>query len=128
MDESSSEPAGNEESIEAHRRLLAEAKRVSRELGALSDDIVAQAESGRREAQRLIGELAEASAAIPGGEAVTPEPPLDANRGSDGARMLARQMLANGSDRAEVEQHLRTSFRVKDAGAVVDSVIASRGG
>jgi hypothetical protein len=121
--------AASAESIEAIRELLAEAAKVSRELGQLAEDMVAQSEAGKREAQRLIGALTEATAKL--GEEVG-EPASEAPRraaaapsaaGSDGARMLARQMLANGSDRGAVERNLRTSFHVEDAAAVVDPVI-----
>ncbi len=90
--------------------------------------MVAQSEAGRREAQRLIEGLAEAGQAIAEEAAETaraPRPVAQAPRftGSDGARLLARQMLANGTDRETVERNLTTSFHVEDAAAVVDSIL-----
>jgi hypothetical protein len=115
------------ESIEAIRQLLAEAAKVSRELGQLAEDMVAQSEAGRREAQRLIEGLAEAAKAIAEEAAETAPAPKSVaptrSTGSDGARLLARQMLANGTDRETVERNLTTSFHVEDAAAVVDSIL-----
>lgn len=121
------------ESIEAIRGLLAEAAKVSRELGQLAEDMVASSETGRREARRLIAALAEAATAIgeeagePASEAPAEPAVAPGSAGSDGARMLARQMLANGSDRETVERSLSTSFHIEDAGAVVDSVFSGAG-
>jgi hypothetical protein len=84
--------------------------------------MVAQAESSSRDAQRLIVALTEATAILGQDEAIEASPPP--REVSDGARMLARQMLAGGSDRASVEENLRTSFGVRDAAAVVDSLVA----
>ena len=122
----------DEDPVESVRRLLAEAERVSHELGALADEAVARSEAGRRDAGRLIEALATAAATLAAESAVEdeepdPEEPGPASAapvpGSDGARLLARQMLAGGADREAVERNLRTSFGIADADAVVDSII-----
>jgi hypothetical protein len=112
----------SDDPINSLANLLAEAERVSHELAALADRMVAQAESSSRDAQRLIVALTEATAILAQDEAIEASPPP--REVSDGARMLARQMLAGGSDRASVEENLRTSFGVRDAAAVVDSLVA----
>jgi hypothetical protein len=117
------EPAAVD-SVEAIGVLLSEAEKVSHELARLADTMVTQAESASRDARRLIAALAEATAVLATEETVKPAPSPAA---SDGARMLARQMLAGGSDRASVEEQLRTSFGVRDAAAVVDSLVAPHG-
>jgi hypothetical protein len=125
-----SRPLNGEDPVESVRRLLAEAERVSHDLGALADEAVARSEAGRRDARRLIEALAAATATLAGEsgvedeEAEPDEPePAPAAPGSDGARLLARQMLAGGADREAVEESLRTSFGIADADAIVDSVL-----
>jgi hypothetical protein len=140
MDEFDSRPLNGEDPAESVRRLLAEAERVSRELGARADEMVARAESSREDANRLVEELLAAVAKLAEEELV--EEPAGAGSGpaaaterdggptgsgSDGARMLARQMLANGADPAAVERNLRSSFGVENADAVVDSILGADG-
>jgi hypothetical protein len=122
--------------IDSVRRLLADAERVSLELGRLADEMVTRSEAGRRDARLIIAALAEAAATLegddigkpapeePGVDRTTEPPPATSPAGSDGARLLARQMLANGADRDDVERDLRTSFGVENAEAVVDSILA----
>ena len=121
--------------IDSVRRLLADAERVSLELSRLADEMVTRSEAGRRDAQLIIAALAEAAATLEGDDIGVPAPAETGAaqvagssaappEGSDGARLLARQMLANGADRDDVERNLRTSFGVENAAAVVDSIVA----
>jgi hypothetical protein len=122
MNEPDSRPLNGELPIESVRRLLAEAERVSRELGEVADDLVARAESGRRDARRVAAALREAAATL-AGEELGEEAEDAPAAGSDGARLLARQMLANGAERGDVEQDLRNGFGIENADEIVDSLL-----
>jgi hypothetical protein len=128
MDESDPRPLNAATPTDAVRLLLADAERVSRELAEMADQMVARAEAERRDAQRLIAALREAAEVLAADEsdAAMPveEAPPPAAAG-DGARILARQMLANGADREEVERDLRSSFGIENADAVVASILTS---
>jgi hypothetical protein len=105
--------------------LLAEAERVSHELGEVADEMVARAESGRQDAHRIVTALREAVTTL-AGEELDEEPEVDASAGSDGARLLARQLLANGAERADVERKLHDGFGIENAEGVVDSLLNTR--
>jgi hypothetical protein len=112
------------------RRLLEEANRVSGELAVLSDSLVAQSDLAKRQSQKLIDALAEATARF---EALTGEAEGESTRSagqlpgsSDGARLLATQLMINGSSREETETQLRSEFGIEHATEMLDQVFASQ--
>jgi vacuolar-type H+-ATPase subunit H len=135
------------------RRYLAEAQAeadriVSQRLSSLaelSDSLVAQAESIRRQSESLLESLELAkgeldakrpeasprafrlSAVAPGGEAGeerSEEPRAGADRGGPaGARLLATQMAVSGSSREEIAARLRNGFEIEDTEAILDAIL-----
>lgn len=43
--------------------------------------------------------------------------------GSAGARLLATQMAVSGSDRAEIEERLRSGFDIEDTSEILDAIL-----
>jgi len=149
----------DEAEAEARTRLAdadEEADRIVAErlagLAELTEEIDAQADALRRQAEVLQRALAEAKAGL-GGSPVAPrrepepeaEPSLhkpagpsltvvgsvaedfqgepDASGTPAGARLLATQMAVSGSSRAEIEARLRSGFAIKDTGAILDAIL-----
>jgi vacuolar-type H+-ATPase subunit H len=128
---------------------------VSDRLASLSDptdSLVAQAESIRDQAERLLSSLEEAKrrlaaeagiegpdreserlsrsshlSAVAAVEEPDAEEPADqgtAERGTPaGARLLATQMAVSGSSREEIEARLRNGFDIEDATSILDAIL-----
>ena len=142
------------------RRYLAQARAEADRLAAdrvdevsdLVDSLLGQANSLRREAERLQATLEEAKARFSGQEdqaefeqvevheefeepeevrpprlrAVIgePAPPeLGTRSDSAGARLLATQMAISGSSREEIAHRLRNGFEIEDADAILDAIL-----
>ena len=131
-----------EAEVEAERLLT---ERLS-SLTALTNDLLAEAEATRRQAENLIAALEEARAEIGAGprqeplpaeplrrgrshltavaepREVAPEP--EPNRGTPaGARLLATQMAVSGNSREEIELRLRNGFEIEDTTAILDAIL-----
>lgn len=126
----------------------AEADRVvSERLGSLSeltDTLLGQAESIKRQTEGLLAALEQAKAEIgadDGGLPLFEDPPRertshltavaepedpepDAGLGSPaGARLLATQMAVSGNSREEIELRLRNGFEIDDTTAILDAIL-----
>lgn len=115
--------------VDPIQRLLEEAGRVTDELATLGDSLAAQSDVAKREAQKLIDAIGEATARI---EALAGErenestSPAGRPGSSDGARLLATQLMVNGSSREEAETQLRSEFGIEHATEMLDQVFASQ--
>lgn len=116
-------------------------------LTTLTDSLVAQAESVKAEAQRLVSQLEEAKRQLAGEEFVEEEreeaeparashlsavAPVegDGSSGTEpgrgtpaGARLLATQMAVSGSSREEIEARLRNGFDIEDTASILDAIL-----
>jgi cell division septum initiation protein DivIVA len=121
-------------------------------LNALTDSVIAQAESIKAEAQDLVAKLEEAKRRLAAGEEPVEEPAEDAGpmrashlsavepvegsvstdaqgesqpeRGTPaGARLLATQMAVSGSSREEIEARLRNGFDIEDTAPILDAIL-----
>jgi len=118
-------------------------------LSALTDSLLAQAESAKAEAAGLIARLEEAKRRLAAGEELeAPDDPAeeqtrgshlsavvpvdesaglggsDAGRGTPaGARLLATQMAVSGSSREEIEERLKRGFEIEDPAAILDAIL-----
>lgn len=55
-----------------------------------------------------------------------PDSALRPRSGPAGARLLATQMAVSGSSREEIEQRLRSSFEIEDAGEMLDAILGPK--
>jgi cell division septum initiation protein DivIVA len=118
-------------------------------LTTLTDSLVAQAESVKAEAERLVAKLEEAKRRLAAGEELEEDAgdPVDQERGSHlsavapvedagaasdgrpergtpaGARLLATQMAVSGSSREEIEARLRSGFEIEDTASILDAIL-----
>lgn len=128
MEHSTSSAGGESLSpVDSVRRLLEEANRVAGELAVLGDSLAAQSVAAKRQAQELIDALGEVTAgveALAGGDEGE-DAKSDGRHGSfDGARLLATQLMVNGSSREEAETQLRSDFGIEHVTEMLDQVFA----
>jgi uncharacterized sporulation protein YeaH/YhbH (DUF444 family) len=98
-----------------------QARRHLQEAGARADRIVA--ERLRALADELDPQLQAAPLRESHLRPVEPEPVPGRRSSASGARLLATQMAVSGSSRAEIEQRLRDSFQIEDAGEILDAIL-----
>ena len=103
-----------------------QARRQLQEAGARADRIVAE------RLRALADELDPAAAPRrephlkPVDSEAGPGPMPTQRSGAAGARLLATQMAVSGSSREEIEQRLKSSFDIEDAGEMLDAILGPK--
>lgn len=111
------------------RQSVEEAERAAVDIAALADSLVEYSNAVKRDVNKLIEGLGDAvtrtqALAESGGGQQDP-PADDALAPSDGARLLATQMMVGGSSREEIEGRLRNEFGIENTGSMLDKIFGS---